>query len=177
MTADREFSSIGESGRVQAPGEPDVALDVRARRWELGGHRLDVLGVIAAGGVLGAEARYGMGLALPHASGGWPWSTLLVNLSGCLLIGLLMVIITELTEPHRLIRPFLGVGVLGGYTTFSTFSTEMIQLLNAGRPGPALVYLVVTPLGALTAAWAGTAVTRATANLLILLSRREGDRR
>lgn len=177
MTADREFPAPGQdSGEEQVPPDPDVASDVRVRRRMLGGHRLDVLGAIAAGGVLGAEARYGMGLALPHASGGWPWSTLLINLTGCLLIGILMVIITELTEPHRLVRPFLGVGVLGGYTTFSTYSTEMIQLLDAGRPGPALIYLAVTPLGALTAAWAGTALTRATAELLLRLSRRGGDR-
>lgn len=178
MTADREFSAPErDSGQGQVPRNPSVPLKVRVRRWMLGGHRLDLLGVIAAGGVLGAEARHGMGMALPHVSGSWPWSTLLVNLSGCMLIGVLMVIITELTEPHRLIRPFLGVGVLGGYTTFSTYSTEMVQLLNAGRAGPALVYLVVTPVGALTAAWAGTALTRATAELLIRLSHRRGDRR
>jgi CrcB protein len=47
--------------------DPDVDLAVPAQRGELAGHRLDVLGVIAAGGVLGAEARYGLGLALPHA--------------------------------------------------------------------------------------------------------------
>src|ERR1051326_556129 len=119
-----------------------------------------VVGAVAVGGVLGAEARFGLGVALPHGAGGWPWWTLLINVSGCLLIGVLMVTITELTSPHRLIRPFLGVGVLGGYTTFSTYSVEFLQLLDAGRTGPALAYLVVTPLAALAAAWAGAAPAR-----------------
>ncbi|WP_219416928.1 fluoride efflux transporter FluC [Pseudonocardia nigra] len=125
--------------------DPDVDLAVPAPRREPAGHRLDVLGAIAAGGVLGAEARYGLGLALPHAPKGWPWSTLLVNISGCLLIGVLMVVITELVRPHRLVRPFLGVGVLGGYTTFSTATVDALTLLDAGRPAAALGYLVATP--------------------------------
>jgi CrcB protein len=143
-----------------------VDLRVPVQRWELAGHRLDVLGAIALGGILGAEARYGLSVALPHASGAWPWATLLTNLSGCLLIGVLMAVITELIEPHRLVRPFLGVGVLGGYTTFSTYSTDLVQMLNAGRPVLALGYLAVTPLGALAAVWAGTVLIRAAARLL-----------
>ncbi|HXV92669.1 MAG TPA: fluoride efflux transporter CrcB [Pseudonocardia sp.] len=166
-------------GPSREPREAGAGPGVRARRRTLGGQRPDLLGAIAVGGALGAEARYGLGLALPHAAGGFPWSTLLVNLSGCFLIGILMVVVTDLAEPHRLVRPFLGVGVLGGYTTFSTYSTELVQLLDAGRPGPALAYLVVTPFGALAAAWAGSALTRATAALLIARShrtRRRGGR-
>ena len=137
-----------------------------------------VVGAVAAGGVLGAEARFGLGVALPRAADGWPWSTLLINVSGCLLIGVLMVTITELTSPHRLIRPFLGVGVLGGYTTFSAYSVEFLQLLDAGRAGPALAYLVVTPLAALAAVWAGAAATRAVSRVpRISLLRRRGVRR
>ncbi|MGH4024025.1 MAG: fluoride efflux transporter CrcB [Pseudonocardiaceae bacterium] len=131
-----------------------------------------MVGAVAAGGVLGAEARFGLAVALPHGAGGWPWSTLLINVSGCLLIGVLMVTITELTSPHRLIRPFLGVGVLGGYTTFSTYSVEFLQLLGADRAGPALAYLVVTPLAALAAVWAGAAATRAVSR--VPLPRRRG---
>ena len=122
--------------------------------------RVDVLAVIAAGGVLGAEARYGAGALLPHAAGGWPWSTLLVNVSGCVLIGVLMVVITELREAHRLVRPFLGVGVLGGYTTFSTATVEALTLLSAGRPGAALGYLVATPALAVLACAGGVVTTR-----------------
>jgi CrcB protein len=121
----------------------------------------DVLGVIAAGGVLGALARFAVSTAWPHAPGAFPWATLLVNISGCLLIGVLMTIVLELTEPHRLVRPFLGVGVLGGYTTFSTASVELQRMLDAGRGVPALLYLAASLLGAVAAVWAGTVLARA----------------
>jgi fluoride exporter len=132
--------------------------------WELSmsvaALRVDVLAVIAAGGAIGAEARFGVGLLLPHPVGAWPWSTLLVNLSGCVLIGVLMVVITELTEAHRLVRPFLGVGVLGGYTTFSTATVETLALLAAGRPAAAIGYVVVTPALAVLGCGGGVIAAR-----------------
>jgi CrcB protein len=124
------------------------------------GLRLDVLAVIAAGGVLGAEARYLTGVLLPPAGDAWPWSTLLINVSGCVLIGVLMVVITELLYAHRLVRPFLGVGVLGGYTTFSTVTVEALTLMTAGRPGAAVGYLVATPTLAVLGCAVGVVVTR-----------------
>ena len=120
-----------------------------------------VLGVVSLGGILGAEARYGMSLWLPHGPTQLPVATWLVNSSGCFLIGVLMVVITELTSPHPLVRPFLGVGVLGGYTTFSTATVEVQQLALSGRPGLALGYLLGTVIAALGAAIGGMVVTRA----------------
>ena len=120
-----------------------------------------VLAVIALGGVLGAEARYGMSVWLPHQPAQLPVATWLVNTSGCFLIGVLMVVVTGLTAPHRLVRPFLGVGILGGYTTFSTATVEVQQLAQHGRAGLALAYLLGTVVAALTAAAAGMALTRA----------------
>jgi fluoride exporter len=131
-----------------------------ARRRGVGRPRLDVLAVIAAGGVLGAEARYGLGVLLPHTGDAWPWSTLLINVSGCVLIGGLMVMITELLYAHRLIRPFLGVGLLGGYTTFSTATVEALTLMTAGRPGAAVGYLVATPTLAVLGCAVGVVATR-----------------
>jgi fluoride exporter len=122
--------------------------------------RPDVLAVIALGGVLGAEARYALGVLLPHTPGAWPWSTLLVNLSGCVLIGALMVVITELAYGHRLLRPFLGVGVLGGYTTFSTATLDTLTLATAGRPGAAIAYTVATGVLAVLACGAGVVAAR-----------------
>lgn len=116
--------------------------------------------------MLGAEARYGVGVAIPHHTGQWPVATLITNASGCLLIGVLMVAITELTRPHPLVRPLLGVGVLGGYTTFSTYSTDLVVLWHAGRSGAALAYFVATPIAALAAAWIGTFLTRKAASVL-----------
>jgi CrcB protein len=121
---------------------------------------LDVLAAIAAGGVLGAEARYAIGALLPHTRDAWPWSTLLINVSGCVLIGALMVVIIELAYGHRLLRPFLGVGVLGGYTTFSTASVEALSLVDAGRPGAALGYVVATPVLAVLGCGIGVVSTR-----------------
>ncbi|HLL68296.1 MAG TPA: fluoride efflux transporter CrcB [Micromonosporaceae bacterium] len=119
-----------------------------------------VLAVIAAGGVLGACARHGAALAWPHRTGEFPWATLGVNVSGCLLIGVLMVLITEVWAAHPLIRPFLGTGVLGGYTTFSTYTVDVAQLVAAGAVGPGLGYLAGTLAAALAAVYAGSTGTR-----------------
>ena len=134
-----------------------MSSESEGRRPSLGA----VVAVVAVGGVLGAEARYGLATALPHTPGAWPWSTLLANVSGCLLIGVLMVLVTERYAAHPLLRPLLGVGVLGGYTTFSTYAVDTVTAVDVGRAGVALLYVAVTPLLALAAAAAGIAVTRA----------------
>ncbi|MGP4110255.1 FluC/FEX family fluoride channel [Streptomyces sp. 4N509B] len=122
-----------------------------------------VLAVVAAGGGLGSAARYGAGRLWPTAEGGWPWATFGVNAAGCALIGVLMVLITEVWAAHRLVRPFLGTGVLGGFTTFSTYSQETHGLLVDGRTGVALAYLTATVAAALSAVWLAAAATRAVA--------------
>jgi fluoride exporter len=160
---DRAKARAGTTTGSSEPVDPDVDPHDREQRRELRRHELRVVAVIAVGGALGASARYGVGLALPHPPDGWPWSTLLVNATGCLLIGVLMVLIVEVWVGHRLIRPFLGVGVLGGYTTFSTYAVQAQQLIVAGRPGLALAYLVVTVVGALVAVQLGVVLTRALA--------------
>lgn len=145
------------------PVDPDVDLHIREQRRELRRRSWSVLTAIAAGGALGASARYGVSLAIPHAPGTVPWATLLINVTGCLLIGVLMVLILEVWMAHRLVRPFLGVGVLGGYTTFSTYAVEAEQLIGAGRPGLALAYMAGTVVAALIAVETGIGVTRALA--------------
>ncbi|MBB5791576.1 fluoride efflux transporter CrcB [Jiangella mangrovi] len=120
-----------------------------------------VLAAIAAGGVLGSLARHGAGVLWPSSPPAWPVTTLLVNASGCLLIGVLMAVLLDLTAPHRLLRPFLGIGVLGGYTTFSTYAVDVQRLLVDGREAAALTYVLLTPVVALVAVWLGTAATRA----------------
>jgi CrcB protein len=120
---------------------------------------IPVLAAISAGGVIGALARDGVATAWPHAAGGFAWSTFVINVTGCLLIGVLMVIVTEVIPRQRLVRPFLGVGVLGGYTTFSTYIVDIHKAAAAGAPWIALVYLASTLIAAVLAVWAGTAVT------------------
>ncbi|MBA2738100.1 MAG: fluoride efflux transporter CrcB [Nocardioidaceae bacterium] len=120
-----------------------------------------VLAAIAFGGAVGAAARYGASVLLPPAPLGWPWATVLVNLSGCALVGVLMVLVAERQDVHPLLRPFLGVGVLGGYTTFSTYAVDAVVLADAGRLALALGYLVVTATGAVLAVALAAGAARA----------------
>jgi CrcB protein len=122
---------------------------------------LPVLAAIAAGGAAGALARLAAETMMPAAPGGFPWATFAVNACGCLLIGVLMVLVTEARAVHRLVRPFLGVGVLGGFTTFSTYAVQAHDLLAAGATAVAAAYLALTMAAALAATWAGVRLTRA----------------
>lgn len=120
-----------------------------------------MLAAVAAGGVLGAEARAGVAALLPTPSGGFPVGTLLVNVSGCLLIGVLLVLVVEAGRGHPLARPFLGVGVLGGYTTFSGYAVDAQRLIDGGHALTALGALAATPVLALAAVAGSARVTRA----------------
>lgn len=103
--------------------------------------RWDLLAVIALGGMLGSLARWSLTLVLPPAPGRFPWATFTANVSGCLLMGALMVVVLELARPGRYLRPFLGVGVLGGYTTFSTFMLDLHGLADGGHALTAAAYV------------------------------------
>jgi CrcB protein len=109
----------------------------------------------AVGGVLGALARWGVGTALPHSPGTWPWATLLVNLTGCLLLGLLIAVVAVRLPEATWPRPFLAVGVLGGFTTFSAFAVEVVELMDAGAAVLAAGYVVLSVLGGVVAVAVG----------------------
>lgn len=114
------------------------------------------LAMVALGGVVGASARYGVGLLLPHAVGTFPLGTLLINVVGGFLIGVLI----EAVAGRPLLRPFAVTGILGGFTTFSTYAVDVEQLLAAGRLALAGAYLVGTLGGALVATWLGLVLAR-----------------
>jgi CrcB protein len=137
--------------------EPDV--DTRTRRRQGRPSPWPVVAAISAGGVAGALARYGISVAWPHRTDGFPWSTWSINVSGCLLIGVLMILNVELWTGRRLIRPFLGVGVLGGYTTFSTSMVDGQQAAEHGAAGVAVLSLGATLVGAMLAVWIGATAT------------------
>ncbi|MEU3096125.1 CrcB family protein [Streptomyces sp. NPDC006967] len=118
------------------------------------------IAVIALGGGAGAVARYAASLWWPTPAHGFPWTILWVNVTGCAVIGVFMVIITEVRTAHPLLRPFLGTGVLGGFTTFSTYAAGIRGLFDGGGAGTGLVYLAVTPLAALAAVWTAATATR-----------------
>ncbi|MEU2061212.1 fluoride efflux transporter CrcB [Streptomyces sp. NPDC013455] len=119
-----------------------------------------VVAVVALGGALGALARYALTLAWPTPPGGFPWATFWTNVSGCAVMGVFMVLITDVWAAHRLLRPFFGTGVLGGFTTFSTYAVDTRKLLDGGRPGLALAYLAATLCAALAAVWLASAAAR-----------------
>ncbi|KGN37256.1 fluoride efflux transporter FluC [Knoellia subterranea] len=113
---------------------------------------------IASGGVVGSLGRYAVGMALPHPRGAFPWSTLVVNLTGALAMGLLVAFLVAKPGSHRLARPVIGVGVLGGWTTFSAFAVDAVTLLETGHGGEAGAYVLASFLGAVLAVWLGSAV-------------------
>ena len=166
---------IEETDDPVDPVDPDVDLSVPAPRREWGAHRY-VLPVIAVGGVLGACARYGLAQAVPAQPGSIPWTTLSINVSGSLLIGVLMVFVVEVGGAHPLLRPFIGVGVLGGFTTFSTYTVETTVLLHGGHATVALAYLLVTPVATLAGVAAGVLLTRAALAARHRLATRGGSR-
>lgn len=131
-----------------------------------------VLAVIALGGGLGGLARYGLSQLLPTRTGHFPWGTFAENVLGCLAIGILMVLITEVWAAHRLVRPFLGVGFLGGFTTFSTYAVELRGLVASDSVVLGFVYLAGTVLAALLAVLAGVTLTR----FALLRDRMGGER-
>jgi fluoride exporter len=122
--------------------------------------RWDVLLVIGVGGSLGAAARWSVSQLLTPVDGGFPLATFVVNVVGCLLLGVLMVLVTDRWPPSRYRRPFLGVGVLGGFTTFSTFEAEARELVAGGHGLLAAAYVVGSLVAGLLAVALGVAATR-----------------
>jgi CrcB protein len=117
-----------------------------------------LLAAIAAGGAMGSLGRYGVARALPDEPGGFPWATFLVNVSGSLAMGVLFVWVLTMSRPHPWLRPFLGVGVLGGWTTFSTYALESRALVASGHGATALAYALGSLLLGLGAVGAGVSL-------------------
>jgi fluoride exporter len=128
--------------------------------------------LVAVGGSLGALARYGTGLAAAHLLGkGFPWGTLLVNVAGCFLMGVVMSIMADL-EPRLTTSPQLktvfdlwhkgvAIGVLGGLTTFSSFGADTLRELSAGRTGIGIANIAANVILSLAAVWLGMLLMRA----------------
>lgn len=115
--------------------------------------------VVAAGGALGAVLRYGVSLGLAGRSG-FPWATLSVNVVGSLLFGLLIVWLNERMPAANELRAFLLVGVLGAFTTFSTFSWETLALFEQGAMLRATMNIVGSVMLCVIAAAAGVWLAR-----------------
>ncbi|MBS2549032.1 CrcB family protein [Catenulispora sp. NL8] len=123
-------------------------------------HSGRVLAAIAAGGALGGPARYGLGLAFPTAPHTFPATTFAINVSGSFLLALLVVLILDVWPPTIYVRPFLCVGFLGAYTTFSTWMVDTDRLISAGAWGAAVANLVLSLVAGLGATALGLSVGR-----------------
>lgn len=119
------------------------------------------LAAVFLGGGLGAVARYGLSGVIQRVSGfEFPYGTLVVNLLGSFLIGVLAVLLGERYVVSPSLRLFLLIGVLGGFTTFSTFSHETVGLWLTGRHLAAAGNMLASALGCTVAAWIGISVGR-----------------
>lgn len=121
------------------------------------------LAVILLGGAAGTAVRAGLAEVWRTEPGAWPWTTFGVNASGALLLGLVLQLLAD-TGPdegaRRLWRLGLGTGLLGGYTTYSTFAVETVGLLGPAAWPVGLAYAVATVVLGVAAAWAGAALAR-----------------
>ncbi len=129
---------------------------------------MNKLMLVFIGGGIGSTLRYSIGLLIgrftpanadtPHWLSMYPVATLLVNLIGCGLIGLAWGMLGDPEEGNEAIRVALIVGVLGGFTTFSSFGWETLDLMNNGRLGAAMMYVMISVAIGLFAAWSGHAL-------------------
>lgn len=119
------------------------------------------LAAIFAGGALGAIARAEVAEALPLHPGTWPWATFLVNVVGAALLGWFTTRLQERLPLSAYRRPFLGTGICGGLTTFSTMQLELLKLLDRGDVGLALAYAAASVVAGLAAVLLATNLVRA----------------
>ena len=126
---------------------------------------LAATGLVALGGGAGAVLRYQAGRALtgllgPATVASFPWATLVVNVVGSLAMGLLAGWLARHGAASETWRLLIGVGLLGGFTTFSAFSLEMMLLIERGQPSTAFAYAAISVLAGVTALYIGLIVMR-----------------
>lgn len=144
------------------PGEPLLGRRGHLSRRRHGRARPDVLVVIALGGMLGAAARFKLAEALPTEEGHFPWATFWTNLSGSFLLGFLLILLLERFPPTRYVRPFLATGILGAFTTMSTYTVETALLIKDGHQATAFIYGLGSLAAGIFLAYAGIVAARLT---------------
>jgi fluoride exporter len=117
--------------------------------------------LVMSGGAIGAGLRYGLSRALPVSAGGWPWPTFAANVLGGLAMGVLTAWVLRGDNSAEPLRLFVGVGVMGGFTTFSAFSLEMMQMVERGQMGLATGYALASVLLAVGALFVGMMMAKA----------------
>ncbi len=168
---------VAAGGLDRLPIDPDIEPEQIRRKSRLPRLQSGVVLAVFAGGFFGGLARYGIGLAAPAATNRFPWSTLAINLSGAFLLALLLVLLLDVFPPTRFVRPALGTGFLGAYTTFSSLATATDQLAAHGHVGVAVAYSAASLFGGLACASFGLVTGRAvSANRHRRRSRERQDR-
>ena len=122
-----------------------------------------VIASVFVGGCAGGLARYGLTSLLPATSGGWPWGVFVANVGGAFLLGLLLVLLLEVWPGTTLVRPLLGTGFCGGFTTMSSVVVTTDRLAVDGHAALAAGYVVTTVVLGLAAVGAGLLLGRAVA--------------
>ncbi len=130
------------------------------RRQGFAWPRPGILLAVGAGGAIGAGLRYEVALALPTRPGTFPMSTFVINISGSFALGVLLCFLEERWRPSEYPRPLVGSGVIGAYTTWSTFMVEADQLFQHGHAVTGVAYLTGSLFSGLAAVWAGVVVAR-----------------
>ena len=128
----------------------------------IGRHRPGVVAVIAVGRAVGALARYGVANLVSVAPDSFPWATLVINLTGSIALGAVVGAVLPRFASNPYLKPLLATGFLGAYTTFSTFSTEIVLRVKDGHPGLAAVYALASLAGGISAATVGLTLGRRT---------------
>lgn len=117
---------------------------------------------VALGGAVGASARYAVGmLTLQFSNGQFPWGTFAVNVAGSFVLGVLAACLAYTWSPSAEFRAFLVVGVLGGFTTFSAFSLDIVILAERSRFDLSALYMLGTLILSVGGLFAGLRLTRA----------------
>lgn len=173
MPTPADDSGARGAGTGSLPVDSDVpateaaaSARIHQRRLAFLRSRWDILTVIAAGGALGSLGRWGVSTLVVPEPGRLPWSTFAENVSGGLALGVLMILVLDVWPSQRLIRPFLGVGLLGGYTTFSTYMLDTRTLLAEGHAVTAMTYLFGSLATGTVAVWLGITLTRLAVDLI-----------
>lgn len=146
--------------------DSDVDLRVPDERDELR-RAVPLLGGIALGGMLGAIGRFAVSEAWATPISAFPWAMFTINVTGCFALGTLMAYVVarpERIHPH--VRPLLGTGLIGGYTSFSTYAVDVHHLLIARHPGLALAYLAASVIVGLAAVALGRATATRSGRVL-----------
>jgi fluoride exporter len=118
------------------------------------------LSAIFAGGLVGALARVGLAEALPRGAADWPWATFAANVAGAFMLGYFATRLQERLPVSAYRRPFLGTGLCGALTTFSTMQVELLEMLDHREYALAVGYAGASIAAGFLAVWAATALTR-----------------